>query len=203
MKLNKKNHLNIIKEAAKLYESNLLNQNIVFIYSKEGKLKFYEVIFLKEHFKHLTGVKSRLNAYEFFYRATKNRLRLEDFDYKNNTTILKLDNLLKCMSIGQYSKMIGEYKQNKYYLSIEKLVGNNNLAIGFDSGETINYPKTLLKADIREYTQKTYRIVGILSKNRKEEEYRKINYMANNITIDKLLKSKEINQKLRINIMKQ
>lgn len=196
MSRNKKDDLNIIKQAAKLYEKNLLNKNIMFVYHKDNKIQFYEVTFLKEHFKHLTGIISRLNAYEFFYRATNNRLRIEDFDYKDNTTVLKLDNLIKAMTINQYSKMIGEYKKNKCYLSIQKISGNNNLMIGFDEGENINYPKTLLKGDIRNYTCKVYRIVGIISKNIKEKLYKDIDYIAKNITIDRILKETKIKDKV-------
>lgn len=55
MSRNKKDDLNIIKQAAKLYEKNLLNKNIMFVYHKDNKIQFYEVTFLKEHFKHLKG----------------------------------------------------------------------------------------------------------------------------------------------------
>lgn len=196
MSRSKNNDLNIIKQAAKLYEKNLLDKNVMFIYYKDNKIQFYEVTFLKEHFKHLTGTKSRLNAYEFFYRATNNRLRIDDFEYKDNTTALKLDNLIKAMALNQYSKMIGEYKKNKCYLSIEKISGNNNLMIGFDEGESINYPKTLLKGDIRDYTCKVYRIVTVISKSIKEKLYREVNYIAKNITIDRVLINQDIKRKV-------
>lgn len=100
MSRNKNNDLNIIKQAAKLYKTNLLDKNILYIFIKNNKIAYYEVTFLKEHFKHLTGVISNLNAYEFFYRAANNRLKLEYFEYKNNTTALKLDNIIKCMSLN-------------------------------------------------------------------------------------------------------
>ena len=69
MSRDKNNDLNIIKQAAILYEKNLVNKNVLFIYLKNNKVEYYEVTFLEEHFKHLTGVKTNLNAYEFFYRA--------------------------------------------------------------------------------------------------------------------------------------
>ena len=100
------------------------------------------------------------------------------------------------MTINQYSKMIGEYKKNKCYLSIQKISGNNNLMIGFDEGENINYPKTLLKGDIRNYTCKVYRIVGIISKNIKEKLYKDVDYIAKNITIDRILKETKIKDKV-------
>lgn len=110
-------------------------------------------------------------------------------------------NIIKCMSLNQYSKMIGEYKQNKCYLSIEKVSGNNNLMIGFDMGENINYPKTLLKGDIRDYTTKTYRIIAILSKNKNEQLYRKINYIGKNIKIDRILIDKELRNKIDVDFL--
>lgn len=110
-------------------------------------------------------------------------------------------NIIKCMSLNQYSKMIGEYKQNKCYLSIEKVSGNNNLMIGFDMGENINYPKTLLKGDIRDYTTKTYRIIAILSKNKNEQLYIKINYIGKNIKIDRILIDKELRNKIDVDFL--
>ena len=154
MSRDKNNDLNIIKQSALLYEKNLVNKNVLFIYLKNNKVEYYEVTFLEEHFKHLTGVKTNLNAYEFFYRATNNRLRLNDFEYKDSTTALKIDNLIKAMTFKSYSKMIGDFKQNKVFVSVKKIAGNNNLIMGFDEGEKINYPKTLLKGDIRDYTRK-------------------------------------------------
>lgn len=153
MSRDKKNDLNIIKQAAKLYEKNLSNKNVLIIYLRNNKVNYYEVTFKKENFKHLTGIKTKLNSYEFYYRATNNRLRLNDFEYKDNTTALKIDNLIKAMTLNSYLKMIGDFRHNKIYLAIKKLAGNNNLIIGFDEGENINYPKTLLKGDIRDYTR--------------------------------------------------
>ncbi len=66
MKRDKINDLNLIKQAAKLYEENLMNKNVLLIYLENNEIEYYEVTFLKEHFKHLSGVKTKLNAYEFF-----------------------------------------------------------------------------------------------------------------------------------------
>jgi len=89
--------------------------------------------------------------------------------------------------------MIGEFKQNKVYLSVEKVAGNNNLMIGFDNGEKINYPKTLLKGDIRDYTvDKPYKIVGIISKHISEKTYKKIDYLAKKFDKNRILENKEL-----------
>ena len=192
---NKNNDLNLIKQAANIYGQKLLNKNILFIFLKNNKVNFYEVTFLEEHFKHLTGVKTTLNAYEFFYRAKNNRLKITEFDYKDSTTALKLDNLIKSMILNSYAKMIGEFKQNKVYLSVSKIAGNNNLIIGFDEGEKINYPKTLLKGDIRDYTEeKPCRIIGIFSKSILEKQYKEITYLASNVTINRFFTNEQLNK---------
>lgn len=96
-----------------MYEENLMNKNVLFLYLQNNEINYYEVTFLKEHFKHLLGIKTKLNAYEFFYKCRKNRLKLQDFEYKDSTTGLKLDNVIKSMNLNSYAKMIGEFKQNK------------------------------------------------------------------------------------------
>ena len=192
MKKDKNKDLNIIKQAAKIYKENLLNKNIMFVYLKNNKIEFYTVTFLEEHFKHLTGVKTKLDAYTFFYKASNNRLRINDFDYKDNTTALKLNNLVKAMMINSYAKMIGEFNHNRTYLSVDKMIGNNNLIIGYDSGEKINYPKTILKGDIREYiNQKPCRIIGIMRKKISDKRYGEIMYLGKNIKLEDIWKNEE------------
>lgn len=199
MKRNKINDLNIIKQAAKIYQENLLNKNVLFIYLKNNKVEFYETTFLEEHFKHLTGVKTNLNAYMFWYKAINNRLSENDFDYKDSTTKLKLDNLIKSMLINSYAKMIGDFKRNKVYLSVGKVAGNNNLIIGFDEGEKINFPKTLLKGDIRDYTSsKPYRIIGIMIKKTSDKLYNEITYIAKNVKPSRFMTNKELEKIINI-----
>jgi len=203
MSRDKKSDLNIIKQAAILYDKNLLNKNILFVYLKNNKIEYYEVTFLREHFKHLTGVKTNLNAYEFYYRAKNNRLRIKDFDYKDNTSALKINNLIKAMNLCSFSKMIGEFKHNKVYAYLKKVTGNNNLIVGFDEGENINYPKTLLKGDIRDYTQKVYKIIGILSKNLLDKKYNKLDYIAKKINVKRFISNNELKDLIDIDILNQ
>lgn len=203
MSRDKKSDLNIIKQAALLYDKNLLNKNILFVYLKNNKIEYYEVTFLREHFKHLTGVKTNLNAYEFYYRAKNNRLRIKDFDYKDNTSALKINNLIKAMNLCSFSKMIGEFKHNKVYVYLKKVTGNNNLIVGFDEGENINYPKTLLKGDIRDYIQKVYRIIGILSKNLLDKKYNKLDYIAKKINFKRFISNNELKDLIDIDILNQ
>ncbi|MCI9178342.1 MAG: hypothetical protein HFJ28_07385 [Clostridia bacterium] len=104
------------------------------------------------------------------------------------------------MQISSYAKMFGRYKQNKVYLSLDKIAGNNNLMMGFDTEGKRNYPKTLLKGDIREYIlEKPCRIVGIYIKKKGEKLYKECTYIAKNIKENRFLKNNQLKEKLMIN----
>ena len=108
------------------------------------------------------------------------------------------------MSLNGYAKMIGDFKHNKVYLSVSKIAGNNNLIIGFDEGNKMNYPKTLLKGDLRAYTlNKPHRIVGILTKELNEHKYKEITYLAKNIRVERLLKDKNLSRILNVEKIKK
>ena len=69
------------------------------------------------------------------------------------------------------------------------------MIIGFDEGEKINYPKTLLKGDIRDYTEeKPCRIIGIFSKSILEKQYKEITYLASNVTINRFFTNEQLNK---------
>ena len=130
-------------------------------------------------------------------------MRIKDFGYKDNTSALKIDNLIKAMNLCSFSKMIGEFKHNKVYVSLKKVTGNNNLILGFDEGENIKYPKTLLKGDVRDYTRKVYRIIGILSKNLSDKKYNTLNYIAKNINVKRFISNNELKDLIDIDILNQ
>lgn len=65
---------------AKLYQQNLENKNVMFIY-KEEEIKYIETKFTKSNFLHLTGVKilnENIKANSFYDRCIKNRISETD-----------------------------------------------------------------------------------------------------------------------------
>jgi hypothetical protein len=157
-------------------------------------------MFEKEFFKHLTGLESSLRGNEFFYRAINNTLKISDFEYKNrNTTYYKLDNLIRSMSINTSARMIGDFINDRKFLSLNKVAGTTKLAIGFDENKHINYPKTLLVGDIREIiTKKPNKIIAILCKTISNNKYKEITYINANTLVDRLCKDKLLTEKLDI-----
>lgn len=133
----------------------------------------------------------------FYRKALTNTLKIEDFDYKDNNTNLKLDNIIRGMEINKYARMIGCFENNRKYLTLDKVAGTQYLSIGFDSDKNYNYPKTFLVGDIRKLTiGKPNRVLCVLSKNIKDIKYEQIVYIAKNVDIEKLKCNKEIQEKL-------
>ena len=115
-------------------------------------LSFYEVVFHRSNFLHLTGVtlnknttKSSINFYE---KCLAGRLSPEDFYLSTDgTTEQKLDVLESMMNLKKTAAMIGDFTDRGPKLYSEKAAGNVCACIGFikDRNTKFNVPNTLLK----------------------------------------------------------
>lgn len=139
----KKEYLNIIVQAAKLYQANLLGNNMLIIYKGQEKQYFYiEVLFEKKHFLHLTGVKpvKGILSTDFYERCISGRLSVNDFEVNDTwTTTKKMNVILHLMNISKNSRIVGNFKGNgSASLYTEKLVGGERGCMGFVCGEVLN-----------------------------------------------------------------
>lgn len=84
--------------------------------------------------------------------------------------------------------MIGNYDKYTPLLQTDKVVGKIDGVIGFeiDSKEGIYLPNTLLKADIRDLTNKTNRVILAFRKEKDAEKYEELTYKANKVDWDKI-----------------
>lgn len=80
--------------------------------------------------------------------------------------------------------MIGIYDNNKIIMHTEKLIGNVFGCIGFVKDENYYIPNTVLREDIRNITNSTNKIVGILCKNIKDKNYKIIKYLCKDTSIE-------------------
>ncbi len=192
--MNKNDALAILFESAKLYEQNLANKNLLVVY-RDGTnaVSRIEVLFLKKHFLHLSGVKidrDSISSTKFFSLCKNKRLRIQDFDFApNGTTVQKLCVLQQLMSIYSNASMIGVFDGNRLHLQTKYLVGSVHACMGFIiDGETGYYiPNTALQADIRDLCrEKPHRILAILSKNTKENKYSTVCKRAACFRLDEL-----------------
>ena len=82
-KYDKKAALKIMIEAAKQYEEKLNDKHFLIVY-REGKyIKTVDVGFRDMNFLHMTGVKTRLSAQQFYAACLESKLSEYDFEIDN------------------------------------------------------------------------------------------------------------------------
>lgn len=187
----KEKALKVIIESAKSFQENLANKNILFIIQKDKNYyEFVETIFIPSNFLHLTGIKiidkNMLGAKDFYERAIHNKLSVNDFEFKNKTTHLKLEILPQIIKIDKTAKIMGNYENHKMFLRTEQMIGNIHQCMGFIKNTKYYIPNTILKEDIRRLISKSNKIVMILKKSIEEERYSDITCL--NSVCDELVK---------------
>jgi len=178
--------IKIIYKCAMEYKNNLSNKCILFVTATDSKSTSFEALFLPQNFKHLTGVASHLSGADFFDLAIRNRLGPNEITLANDgTTDLKLDVLPQLMNIHRTARMVGDYDFSRSLLVADKVAGTVTAALGFVQSKNFYLPKTALKADVRNITiQSTRRrIVAIIVKQRGDELFSQLTYIAKGMTI--------------------
>lgn len=204
--MNKLKFLEIILNAAKQYNANLNNHNLMIIMQEKNKsISYFEIKFESVNFMHLTGVNSNLKANEFFQSCINNKLSTELFNIKSQTTPLKLQVLNDATMIDKTAKMCGEYNNNNngYNLYTERLVGNISLCVGLikDKQSEFYVPNTVLKEDIRNKTfHPVSKILCTLKKKTYEEKYNEICFIGKGVDCLNLNLNAEIINKLADNV---
>lgn len=201
-KYTKKEIIKILHQSAKKYQEKLLNKKIIFIYKNKDNLDFIEALFKDSNFMHLTGIKYKKGANQFFIDCIQSKINSNDIEIKNKIfTSLKLQILENAMSINKSAKRIGIYNDGKTNIKIEKVIGNTHYCLGFSNlnnkGKEIKYyyPKTLFQDDLKKNVLEEYRIIAILLKNKNDKLYNEITYLSRNTTLQQL-QDKKILQKL-------
>lgn len=202
IKYSKKDIIKKLTEAATLYNKNLLDKNIMFIFeNNDSSLSFVETIHKDFHLQHLTGIGYKKSASDFFKDSLNNTLSPKDIYIKKDKITfagLKLDVLISAMSINKVAKRIGDYNYSKPQVVVQKVVGNVSLCLGYSdtsrTGKQLKYfyPKSLLKDKINYNTENPNKIVAILSKNDNKSLYDEITYFSNDMRFSRLFNDEEI-----------
>ena len=184
-----------ICESAQLYQKNLLNKNIMFVFENNNTLSFIETLFKDYNFKHLTGISYKKSSKQFFCDCINRKISPKNIIFEKEKipfTYLKMEVLTSAMSINKIAKRLGDYDYNKEKLEIEKVIGNVRLCLGFsnilNNGRRTRYyyPKTLLKDKINSNSCNTYKIVAILSKEKNKTLYNEITYLSKDLLLSNL-----------------
>lgn len=188
----KQEALRIIHNCALEYKDNLVNKNIIFITLCNGSIAFFETAYLPRNFLHLTGVNSNLKSVDFYDLAVRDRLNERDFHFNSDgTTNQKLMILPKLMKIHMIARMVGDYDNSKSLLITDKIAGTVGAAMGFtkngENESSLYVPNTALNTDMRLITRKPVkRVAMIFIKNKYDDRYYELTYIAKGLTFDLL-----------------
>lgn len=206
--MKKENAIKIITECAKIYNENLENKNLLFIFGAEKSPEFFEASFLPRNFLHLTGIKifeeKIFGSVDFYERCLRGKLSPSDFSFADNgTTDMKLSILPKLMKIQTCAKMVGIYDYTKSVLYTEKIAGNIYACMGFIKENDYYIPNTALREDIRDISLRPQkRVLAIFKKDIPQKLYCTIPcYSAKKIDISCLISSDNLKQKFDLTLL--
>ncbi|GAA0273887.1 hypothetical protein GCM10008922_35520 [Faecalicatena contorta] len=216
--MDKRKAIQIMTKAADLYQENLEDQKILFLYGipsqvkkqlqteekRISAIKGYEVAFHRYNFLHLTGVKINTSlvasAIHFYEKCLDRRLNEDDFSFsRDGSTGQKLDILESMMQIKRNVTMIGDFTDRGPKLYSEKAAGNVCACIGFvkDRNTRLNVPNTLLKKDIRDViASPVQKVYAVISKVYSEGKYSVLEKVDKNLNLTEVFFLEEIEKML-------
>lgn len=200
--MNKVEALNIISNCAKLYEENLVNRNLLFIYGSPRHPEYFESLFLPRNFLHLTGVKLKESIKSdtgFFSMVRKNEIGYNDIILDRKEIIeRKLTALPSLMNIHNTAKMVGLYDSSRPLLNTDVFAGGVKTCLGFvDSSNGYFVPNTALKEDIRKLTKKPQqRILAVFRKRTNDKIYQEVCKTAKGIVLEDINFPSELKDKI-------
>ena len=194
-KYDKKAALKIMIEAAKKYEEKLNDKHFLIIYQEKKNTKTVSVGFRDMNFLHMTGVKTRLSAQQFYAACLESKLSEHDFEIDNKGKVQqKLMVLTYLADLLYHHCMIGDFVNSGICIRANYFVGDTRavLSVGFRNGKKTDFPVTLYNEDIRKLSKPTNKVLAIFSKYYKDQYYDNCTYLAKNESIQKLRGSDEI-----------
>lgn len=187
--------LKIIIEAAKKYEEKLNDRHFLIVYREGKDIKTASVGFRDMNFLHMTGVKTRLSAQQFYAACLESKLSEHDFEIDTKGKVQqKLMVLPYLADLLYHHCMIGDFINSGICIRADYFVGDTRavLSVGFRNGKKTDFPVTLYNEDVRKLSQPTNKVLAIFSKNYKDQYYDNCTYLAKNQSIHELRVSEEV-----------
>lgn len=188
-KYDKKVALKIIINVAKEFDKKLNDKHFLIVYQESGKVKTVCVGFRDMNFLHLTGVKTKLSAQQFYSACLEGKLSENDFEIDNKGKVQQKLTVLPYLTELLYNNcMIGDFINSGICIRADYFVGNTKaiLSVGFRTGENVDYPVTLYSEDVRKLSQPTNKVLAIFVKNYNQLSYSECTYLSKGQKIHKL-----------------
>ena len=173
--------LKIILSVAKEYDEKLNDKRFKITYQK-GKDKEEEVVGFRDmNFLHLTGVKTKLSAQQFYQACIDGKLSERDFEVDNKGKVQQKIAVLPYLPNLLYGNcMIGDFINSGIMIRADYFVGDTRatISVGFKVGKAADIPVTLYHEDVRKLSHPTCKVLEIWCKQFDEAEYGLCTYSA-------------------------
>ena len=195
MAIDKKRVISTIVEAASNYEKFLNNRNFLIVYKSEKTNEYVEVVFRSWHFLHLTGLKTKLTAIQFYEACIDNKLSEKDLILENNGKVRQKIQVLPYLhDLLYHNCMIGNFINSGIMIQADYFVGDTKLilSVGFRRELDRDVPVTLYSGDIRKLTNPTHRVLAIFVRRYPDTVYKDTTYVAKNVDLAELELPEEV-----------
>ena len=173
--------IKIILLVAKEYNEKLNDKHFKITYQK-GKDKEETVVGFRDmNFLHLTGVKTKLSAQQFYQACINGKLSERDFEIDNKGKVQQKIAVLPYLPNLLYGNcMIGDFINSGIMIRADYFVGDTRatISVGFKVGKTADVPVTLYHEDVRKLSHPTCKVLEIWCKRFDETEYGLCTYSA-------------------------
>lgn len=196
-KYDKKSALQIIIRAAKEYDVKLKNHHFLIVYRQGHSVETVCVGFRDMNFLHMTGVRAKLSAQQFYSACLDGKLSVNDFEIDNKGKAQQKLMVLPYLSELLYNNcMIGNFINSGICISADYFVGNTKavLSVGFRKGKSVDFPVSLYNEDVRKLSQPTNKVLAIFVKDYREQSYKQCTYLSKGQEIDKLPLTEEMKE---------
>ena len=181
MKINKKEAIRIITEAAKKYEEHLNNNTFLVIYDQSGVQEYVEIGFRDMFFLNLTGVGTKLSAQRFYEACIDNKLSEEDITIDNKGKVEQKLCVLPYLHDLLYNNcMIGDFINSGIMIRADYFVGDTRfvLSLGIKKNRKTDIPVSLYKEDVRKLISPKNKVLLIMKKRFDDAVYSEVTYIS-------------------------
>ena len=189
MAVDKNKAIKTIVEAASNYEKYLNDRSFLIVYKTERGSQFVEVVFRSWHFLHLTGLKTKMTAAQFYEACLENKLSEKDVVFDNSGKVgQKIKVLPYLHDLLYHNCMIGDFINSGIMIQADYFVGDTKLilSVGFRRESNRDVPVTLYSGDVRKLTSPTNKVLAILTRRYPETKYKELTYVSKNLNLNEL-----------------
>lgn len=181
--------ISIILKAAKECDIKLKDKHFLIVYRNNNAVCTSCIGFRDMNFLHLTGVKTKLPAQQFYSACLSGKLSVSDIEVDTKGKAQqKLAVLPYLPELPYHNCMIGNFLNSGIVIKADYFMGDTKavLSVGFRYGKTVDIPVTLYNESVKRLSYPICKVLAIFAKQYHSDVYDECTYLSKNYEIDRL-----------------